>query len=305
MHQPDIDRMRDEVLAAADMVDKLAEAKPLHSWELSHVERLTLTDGSTVVFKCATEPFTHEHEALTSARQAGVSVPHLIASLRSGTTLAMLMEDLGEPDREATDHDGVAAAVQLHSAAAPPHLPLADSTWLASLPRRATRTLDLLNTQGRWSDADDIRETLSDIDRAACARAEGTTTAPYGWVHSEFHPESLHIRDGRVRLYDLARAFHGPGLIDLASWHGTVEPPDSDRTRAFLESYVEAGGSAGVLTRRAGLPPQDWALGWHRVWALEWFLAQSLVWIGDTAADPAYTNVVRRHTHDAARLLDV
>ncbi|WP_158070447.1 hypothetical protein [Nocardiopsis sp. CNR-923] len=152
---------------------------------------------------------------------------------------------------------------------------------------------------------DDITEALRDIDRAAAPRAEGATTAPYGWVHSEFHPESLHIRDDRVHLYDLARAFRGPGLLDLASWHGTVHAPDPDRTRAFLESYVQAGGSASALTRRGGLTPQDWALGWHRVWVLEWFLAQALVWIGDVTADPAYTTVVRRHTHDAARLLNI
>lgn len=305
MHHTDIDRMRGELLASAGMSANLLEAKPLHSWELSHVERLALADGTTVIFKCATEPFTHEHEALTAAWQAGVSVPRLVESQRSGTTLAMLMEDLGEPDREATDADGVSAAVQLHSAAVPPHLPPADSTWLASLPQRAMRTLDLLNAQGRWSDTDDIREALRDIDRAAAQRAEGATTAPYGWVHSEFHPESLHVRAGRVRLYDLARAFCGSGLLDLASWHGTVQAPDPDRTRAFLESYVEAGGSASALTRRGGLKPQDWALGWHRVWVLEWFLAQALVWINDVSADSAYTNVVRRHTHDAARLLDI
>ena len=305
MRSADTEGMRGELLGSSGMRADFVEAKALHSWELSHVERLILTDGTTIIFKCATEPFTHEHEALIGAWQAGVGVPRLIKFFRSGTTLAMLMEDLGEPDQEATDEHGITAAVQLHSAAIPPSLPQADNKWLASLPQRAMRTLDLLNEQGRWSDADDIREALRDIDRAASQRAEGTTTAPYGWVHSEFHPESLLVRDGRVRLYDLARAFHGPCLLDLASWHGTVEAPDPDRTREFLESYVEAGGSASALTRRGGLKPQDWALGWHRVWALEWFLAQALVWIGDVSADHAYMNVVRRHTHDAAYLLNI
>lgn len=255
MDQSEIDKLRAEILAQIETGTEFKETKVLHSWELSHVERLLGTDGNTLVFKCATEPFRHENQALISAWQAGVSVPRVIKSVRSGTYLAMLMEDLGEPDREAQDPDGIAAAVQLHSAAPPPHLPPGDGTWLASLPRRASRTLDLLESQGRWLDTDDIREVLRDIERASSQRAEGATTTPFGWVHSEFHPESLHVRGERVRLFDFARAFHGPGLLDLASWHGTVEAPDPDRTRAFLESYVEAGGRRGAHTPRRPVAP--------------------------------------------------
>lgn len=306
MRQPDIDRLRGEVLDRAGITLGHHEVKVLHSWELSHVERLVSASGRTAVFKCAAEPFTREHEALAAAWQAGVDVPKPFASTRSGTVSGILMEDMGDPDRAATDADGIAGAVRLHSAAVPPHLPSADSEWLASLPRRASRTLRLLNNAGRWPGCEDIAQVLLDIGQAAGSRAEGVTIPPYGWVHSEFHPESVLVRQERVRLYDFARAFRGPGLIDLASWHGTVEAPAPDRTRALLETYVEAGGSPEALARRGGsLEPQDWALGWHRVWVAEWFLAQALVWIGDAATDPAYAKAVRRHLQDAARLLDI
>src|SRR5690606_42028412 len=93
--------------------------------------------------------------------------------------------------------------------------------------------------------------------RAAETRAGRAVTPPSGWVHSEFHPESVFVGDNGVYLHDFARAFHGPGLLDLASWSGTVGPPDPDRTRAFLEAYVHAGGARQALARRGGLEAQD------------------------------------------------
>ncbi|PWV48616.1 hypothetical protein BDW27_110169 [Nocardiopsis sp. L17-MgMaSL7] len=59
-----------------------------------------------MIFKCASEPFTHEDEALIAARQAGVDVPLVLASTRGSTTLGMLLEDLGEPCCQAHDDDG-------------------------------------------------------------------------------------------------------------------------------------------------------------------------------------------------------
>ena len=43
----------------------------------------------------------------------------------------------------------------------------------------------------------------------------GARLAPYGLCHSEFHPTSLHVGASGWRLLDWARAFRGPGLIDL------------------------------------------------------------------------------------------
>ncbi|MFC4560312.1 phosphotransferase family protein [Nocardiopsis mangrovi] len=305
MHQCEIDQLRRDVLGRVGVGPLLDNVDVLHSWELSHVERLRLADGGSLVFKCATEPFTHEHTALLSALQAGVDVPRVEASIRTGTLLGMLMEDMGAPDCDPTDAHGIAAAVRLHAAAVPPHLPPADAGFLASLPERALRNLRLLYEEDRWEGTDDIGETLSELARAGRSRAEGALTPPYGWVHGEFHPESVLVRGDRVRLYDFARAFRGPGLIDLASWHGTVDTPDPDATRVFIEGYVEAGGESGALAPRGGLDAERWALGWHRVWALEWFLAQAVTWIADPAADSAYITAVRRHVGDGAELLKI
>jgi hypothetical protein len=299
----EIDRLREEVTVKTGLAPVSVEV--LHSWALSHVERLALPDNSTVVFKAAREPFTHEDDALTSAWQAGANVPRLLTSARGATTLGMLMQDLGRSVRDPDEEDGAIAAVHLHSAAVPDFLAPGDTTWLASLPHRALRTLDVLQQQGRWEGAGDIATMLRTIAQAAPARAEGTMLRPYGWVHSEFHPTSLLITRERVYVCDLARAFRGPGLLDLVSWHGTITPADPDRARAFLERYVHAGGPAEALHDRGGLSAQEWALGWHRVWVVEWYLAQAAQWIADPAADHTYERVVRAHTAEAVQLLHV
>jgi hypothetical protein len=303
LETPEIDRLRDEVTTKAGLSP--ASVEVLHSWALSHVERLTLADGTKVVFKAAREPFTHEDDALTGAWQAGMDVPRLLTSTRGATTLGMLMQDLGRSVREPDEADGAAAAVHLHSAAVPDFLAPGDTDWLASLPRRALRTLDVLQGQGRWEGAGDIAAVLRTLAQAGPARAEGTMLRPYGWVHSEFHPTSLIVTDERVFALDLARAFRGPGLLDLVSWHGTIIPADPDRARAFLERYVQAGGPAEALHDRGGLTAQEWALGWHRVWIVEWYLAQAAQWIANPDDDPVYERVVRAHTAEAAQLLHV
>lgn len=175
---------------------------------------------------------------------------------------------------------------------------------MRSLPSRALRSLHLLQRE-RWEGTDDITVALQQIEKAASARAEGATLRPYGWVHSEFHPESLLVTEGRTYMFDFARAFRGSGLIDLASWQGTVDTPDPDGMRALLETYVDEGGPAQTTQERGGLPVQNWALGWHRVWVLEWFLDQALMWIANPDSDPAYQRVIRRHVNDAAALLRV
>jgi hypothetical protein len=302
LQQEDIDRLRAEFLGETG-APRLEGTEVLHSWQLSHVERWTTSEG-TLVFKCAADPFTLEHEALADVRQARVPVPRLFAAKRGATTLGMLMEDLGRPKRQATDEDGVEAAVLLHAAAVPDRLASGSTEWLASLPERALRSLRLLQEE-RWQQAGDIADTLQSLGKAAHARASGAMTRPYGWVHSEFHPESVLVTETDRYLFDFARAFHGPGLIDLASWLGTVDSPSPDRARKLLEAYVHRGGPAEALNDRGGLPAPDWALGWHRVWVLAWFLDQALVWIRDPEADPAYMRTVRRHAHEAATLLRV
>ncbi|RCV56660.1 aminoglycoside phosphotransferase family protein [Marinitenerispora sediminis] len=302
MYTADIDQLRDTVLRRAGQTARKRDV--LHDWALSHVERLD-TPSATVIFKCAVQPFLDEARSLSRLRAAEIDVPEVITSVRTPTALGMVLEDMGAPEREATDADAVAAIVPLHAAPVPDHLPIGSAEWLATLPGRAVGHLARLRAAGRWNETSDIADALEALDEASLPRARGVRTPPFGWVHSEFHPESLHVRGDRRRLYDLARAFAGPGLIDLASWHGTVDVPDPARTRDIIDAYVAAGGPGQARAIRGGLPAENWALGWHRVWVVEWFLAQAAVWIADHSTDHVYVRVVRRHVQDAVHLLKV
>ncbi|MFC8079114.1 phosphotransferase family protein [Streptomyces sp. NPDC057307] len=274
-------------------------------WSMSGVERVTFLDGATAIFKYAKRPFDKEDQALRLARTLGVPVPRIHASAVLDGWLGMLMDDLGPTAREADDLDGVAAAVVLHGARTAPALPVLHEERLRTLPARALEHLGRLRKAERWQDTDDVEDALDRIAQAAETRSAGATTAPFGWVHSEFHPTSLHIGKQGWRLLDFARAFTGPGLLDLASWHGTIEPAHPASLRVLLERYVTAGGTPEALARRGGLNAEGWALGWHRMWAVEWFMEQSVRWINDPATDPAYTKAVRRHLTDVLDLLEI
>ncbi|QKW49516.1 phosphotransferase family protein [Streptomyces buecherae] len=294
----------DSVLTAAGQPAAVARAE-VRVWSMSGVERLTFPDGATAIFKYAKKPFDSEDQALRLAHTLGVPVPEVHASAVLDGWLGMLLEDLGTPSRDADDLDGAAAAVVLHHTRTAAALPVLDGEALRSLPGRALDHLDQLRKAERWQDADDIETALDRLAQAAEARSAGTTMAPFGWVHSEFHPTSLHIGQRGWRLLDFARAFTGPGLLDLASWHGTLDEPEPYRLRVFLEQYVTEGGTPDALAVRGGLAAEQWALGWHRMWAVEWFMEQAIRWINDPATDPAYIKVVRRHLTDSLRLLEV
>ncbi|MCX4883534.1 phosphotransferase family protein [Streptomyces sp. NBC_00847] len=298
---------------SAELLDNLltmagrttAVREDVRVWSMSGVERLTFPDASTAIFKYAKRPFDGEDKALRLAHTLGVPVPQVHASAVLDGWLGMLMEDLCPAVRDADDLDGTAAAVVLHGIRTAAALPVLDQARLRTLPNQALEHLAQLRKAERWQDTDDIEDTLDLIAQAAEARSAGTTVAPFGWVHSEFHPTSLHISQRGWRLLDFARAFTGPGLLDLASWHGTLDTPQPVRLRVFLEQYVTAGGTPDALTRRGGLTAENWALGWHRMWAVEWFMEQSIRWINDPATDPAYIKAVRRHLTDVLHLLEV
>ncbi|MFF0735131.1 phosphotransferase family protein [Streptomyces chartreusis] len=298
---------------SAELLDNLltmagrttAMREEVRVWSMSGVERLTFPDATTEIFKYAKRPFDSEDQALRLAHTLGVPVPQVHASAVLDGWLGMFMEDLGPAVRDADDLDGVAAAVVLHGTRTAAALPVLDQARLRSLPNRGLAHLAQFRKAERWQDTDDIEDALDRIAQAAKARSAGTTVAPFGWVHSEFHPTSLHIGQQGWRLLDFARAFTGPGLLDLASWHGTLDNPDPVRLRVFLEQYVTAGGTPDALTRRGGLAAENWALGWHRMWAVEWFMDQSIRWINDPATDPAYIKAVRRHLTDVLHLLEV
>ncbi|MFE9662925.1 aminoglycoside phosphotransferase family protein [Streptomyces sp. NPDC005955] len=298
---------------SAELLDNLltlagqttAVREEVRVWSLSGVERVTFPDCSTAVFKYAKKPFNSEDQALRLARTHGLPVPQVHASAVLDGWLGMFMEDLGPSVREADELDGVAAAVVLHGARTAPPLPVLDQERLRRLPSRALEHLERLRKADRWQEADDVEDALDRIARAAGDRSAGATLAPFGWVHSEFHPTSLHIGQRGWRMLDFARAFTGPGLLDLASWHGTVEPPQPGRLRTLLEQYVTAGGTPDALAPRGGLAAERWALGWHRVWVVEWFMEQSVRWVDEPATDPLYLKVVRRHLDDVLHLLEV
>ncbi|WP_327595261.1 aminoglycoside phosphotransferase family protein [Streptomyces chartreusis] len=293
----------DNLLTMAGRTNAVREE--VRVWSMSGVERLTFPDATTAIFKYAKRPFDNEDQALRLAHTLGVPVPQVHASAVLDGWLGMLMEDLGPAVRGSDDLDGTAAAVVLHGTRTAPALPVLDQARLRTLPNRSLEHLALLRKAERWQETDDVEDALDRIAQAAEARSAGTTVAPFGWVHSEFHPTSLHIGQHGWRLLDFARAFTGPGLVDLASWHGTLDTPDPVRLRVFLEQYVTAGGTPDALTRRGGLAAENWALGWHRMWAVEWFMDQSIRWINDPATDPAYIKAVRRHLTDVLHLLEV
>lgn len=274
-------------------------------WDMSGVERLTFPGGSTAIYKYAVEPFASEDQILKAARRSGIPVPDVHGSISRDGTLGMVIEDLGEPVREAGDTDGVVAAVALHEAEPIDWLPVMDEDALAALPALALGHLRSLREAGRWLEGtEEIAQSLTALAAAGAKRASGAELAPFGWVHSEFHPTSLHLDQDAWYLLDFARAFTGPGLLDLASWHGTVDTPDPTRLCAFIEAYVAAGGHPDALAERGGLPAEAWALGWHRVWASEWFMEQAHRWINNPADDPLYIDVVRRQLETAVRLLE-
>lgn len=283
----------------------LPERAEIRVWGMSGVERVTFPDGTTSVFKYAKEPFDREAQALRIAHQRGLPVPEPHATTVRRKWLGMLMDDLGSPVREADDLDGVVAAVMLHAARPAGDLSLLDGVGLAALPGRALEHLRRLRKADRWTDCDDIETALTNVSAAAESRSQGAKLDPFGWVHSEFHPTSVHIGENGWHLLDFARAFTGPGLIDLASYHGTIDAPSPPRLRVFLEQYVVAGGHEDALAARGGLAAEAWALGWHRMWAVEWFMEQAIRWINDPAKDPAYISVVRRHLNDVVQLLEV
>lgn len=284
--------------------DHWLSREPVRVWEMSGVERVRLRDGNTVIFKRAVEPFTDEARILDHVARHGLPVPALLASTRRHGVLGMLLEDLGEEAPEPGLDDAAAAAVAVHQIPPPEHVRILDQAALSALPGHAQENLGLLLSDGRWGQAEDITGDLEALAAVSSDRARDSQVSPFGLLHSEFHPTSLHRdRDGRWRLLDMARACAGPGLFDLASWHGTTGRPDSGGLWELLYAYVEAGGPESALADRAGLDAASWALGWHRLWIVDWYLEQAHWWLRDPAGDDQAVEVVRRHLHEARHYL--
>ena len=281
----------------------------IRSWEMSAVERLHLPTGETVIFKYAAGPFAREHLVLRHCYHEGLPVPRVRdaspAYSPGGDILdhmGMLLDDLGQPERTASLGDAARMAVRVHAVRPMHGRTVLGLGGLAGLPRQALDHLEDLQSAGRWQDPQ-LAMLLQALERVADDRARGATIPPYGMVHSEWHPTSL-LATSEVWVLDMARAFTGSGLLDLASWQGTTTAPDPDALRDLIALYIGSGGAASALDNRAGLPAELWALGWHRIEAVAWFIEQALRWLRpDPDQDAAGSAVVVRHLTEAVELL--
>lgn len=295
-----VDSLLGDLIDAADLRGEVVR-EPLRGWEMSAVERLHLADETTLFFKCATAPMCGEAAVLGHVAAHGVPAPAVVAAIERSDHAGMLLEDLGPPTREPTLADAAVAAVAAHVTPPLDGSPLLDETALAALPRHCLRSLHRLSD--RWRDVGDILERLACIDSCAEERAKGAEIAPFGMCHSEFNATSVHITANGWHLVDWARAFEGPGLLDLASWQPTREAPDLDAFDTLTAAYVAAGGRPAARSERGGLPAARWAYGWHRLWVIDWYLQQATTWIADPAMDARYQATVRRHLGEAVECL--
>lgn len=82
-----------------------------------------------------------------------------------------------------------------------------------------------------------------------------------------------------------------------------MEDPQPSRTSDLIESYVAAGGPPQALARRGGLDAASWALGWHRVWVVDWFAEQmERGWA--QGAEDVWATAITRHLDEALTLLN-
>jgi hypothetical protein len=228
----------------------------------------------------------------------GLPVPQVLAAVQSDGRLGVIMTDLGRPDREPTDEDAAQIAAALHRVPASDVLPTLGADEFAAMPMRIAARARKHGLPAA------IPDLAGKLDVVAGRLATAASVPPVGLCHSEFHPTSVIVQGDRWYTYDLARAFHGPGLLDLASWLGTVTAPDPDSTATLIEAYVKAGGHPSALDLRAGLPPAEWALGWHRIWAVDWYCEQlELGWVTGSDGLTMYGEVIMRHLDEAVRLL--
>ncbi len=289
--------------AVDDLVTRagLDRSRPVRRCRWRHGFRSTgcgWTNGHRVIVKQAHAPFLGEARVLRRVARAGAPVPTLLAASRRAGTLSMLMQDLGPPDREPTDLDGVRAAAALHNAT--PHR--AGASRLAAALTSARTDLRTLTRRGHHDQTADLLDLVAALARAGSARLVGEELPPYGLVHGELHPSSVHIGSLGWRLVDFATTFIGPQLLDLASWQGIRYGVDLDRARYQIAAYACRTGDPTVLVRRGGLPAEVWASGWHRVWAAHWHLHE-LARDRLDATTPSEWEVVRRQLRQAVRLL--
>lgn len=262
----------------------------------SGVRRLRPPGGGTAIYKQAQAPLDHEHIALRHAHSHGLPVPEVTAAVQQDGWLGMIMTDLGYPGRQPGTRDAAKIAAAIHAVPAEGVLPRLGPDELTAAAARVAA----LTPVHRLSFA--AQAAAAELAAAAPDLAAPADMPPFGMCHSEFHPESVFVSGDQWHTYDLARAFDGPGLIDLASWQGTTRPPSADALANLIIGYVAAGGNPAAHEPRAGLPPERWALGWHRIWAVDYYLSQlERHWIPDKYLPVQYA-AIERHLQEAAVL---
>lgn len=288
-----------QLLAYAGLFGNLVR-EPVRVWAHSGVERLWFPGHVSVIFKYADAPFDREHIVLKLLERQGIPVPrvHAVETMSGG--LAMLMDDLGDPLGTASDDIGAKAAARLHAVNLrkdDAELPVLDGARLAVMPNYIAASLARLGL----TEDERIARTIA---LAARSRLEGVTMAPFSLCHSEYHPSSVHIGSQGWHLLDFARAFIGSGLLDLASWYGTIDEPDTDRLSNLIERYICAGGHTTAASKRGGLDAASWALGWHRIWITYWYLQQiDMGWAKGN--EQTWITTITRHLGEAANLLHI
>ncbi|MER6756602.1 aminoglycoside phosphotransferase [Micromonospora echinofusca] len=296
-------QLRGDLLAAARRAP--IRRQLIQEWELSSVERWSFADGGSLVCKIAAAPFTGEATVLRALNERESAVPVLHGYTMRPDGLGMLMDDLGQASRTATSAEAAAAARWVHAVDGIAGLAIFDQAGLTHLPRQALDALDALRRQGRYTDTrHQIGSVLRRLATIAPRLAEGTERPPFGLCHGEFHRTSLHVNRTGCHLVDWAKAFIGPGLLDLATWFGTRTPPEPRPLTRLIRAYVAAGGHPDAEADRGGLPAARWALGWHRVWAAWWLLTTTAAGHHRPDTDRRHAHVVLRQLRGAAHLLD-
>jgi hypothetical protein len=293
------DAMLSEILRELSRNDQIHDRDVLWDWYLSRVERVNLGDSSNIILKRSRWPLVDEGRVFQHLSQSNIPLPNLYFARVTDNELTLLMEDLGPIIHEPTLEEAAEFAVRAHAAVPPEGIPVLDEEALRSLPEKISNGIETLTERGRWHPSDRLHDLLEWISRYSSELSQDAAMPPFGLCHSEYHPTSLHIGTMKTALVDWARAFIGPGLLDLASWFGTFTPPDSEACRHLIELYVEAGGDSHALSDRGSLPAEDWAFFWHRIWVVDWFVASCLNWTNDESQDHIWQDVVERHLEEA------
>jgi hypothetical protein len=277
--------------------------EPIRARSTCGVDRIIMPGRRTAILKYGGAPFTAEVRILRAAGIGGVPVPQVLAAGVYGRMLVMLLEDLGDGVREANDVDGAAAAATLHRADLNTgRLRIWGSRQLCEIPDSAMGLLSELRAAGRLPTSTDLVRPLARLARQARTLTVDADMPPFGLVHGDLHPTSVHISQCGWHLIDFAMAFTGPGLLDLASWQGIRNRPDPGRVAAQIDAYTAAGGDLRAQQPRGGLPAAVWALGWHRLWSVAWLLHQAVTADDDTD-DRRIEGIIRRQLASAAALL--